>query len=562
MPRAACLLLSLVSASCLVASGKVEIILEDLPESQQSTFEFLEVTVVAASDTNGQDVVCEGFLDGSLRTDAPSLRIESTQLFRPAQEAPSTIGHLGEGRHLFVVMATDPLCAVVARGCSDVTLRSGDDRTVPVRLATPMGNLHCGEQMACVEGRCRPCENDGDCDDGIACTTEQCDAGQCNRAQVSPIPDRKCGAALDHDCDGIVDDRQGCGACQNPIGLERVHTIETAAAQIAIIGPKPSGVGSSELYVATPATLEVYEISDSGSASLLGSSDHESITPFKPVVMSNHVIVGGSGRAGLFLFDRGALRTGGAEPIATVGEGFGALNGLGANVQTAFISTAFTLGTIDLRWLPFLPEPITLATSDWLGAQQFEANLDVFLSVALRSLSFGILAQGREVLETGVHSVTSGLGFDVAFHGEDNVLLARGTSGLHRIPLDVYITPSDGEWIPARATRISFPTDCHLSDNDIECHQLQSVEPVGDRAAVFTSALPGSATEFTMVHLANFDNDGAGELLESHVLSEQDAETTEIAVAGDFVYVAARPYNPAGSLGAGAVDIYRIVCAD
>jgi hypothetical protein len=148
--------------------------------------------------------------------------------------SPPGLGHLGEGRFLMLVRAWSRGCRL-AQACQEFEVVDGveDDVRLELRQFLALGSS-CPAETQCDDGlctRCFDCCLETDCNDGDPATSDACVAGMCTtsddldrdgfpatddcddrRPAVRPGALIECGEALDFDCDGVIDDLEGCAA--------------------------------------------------------------------------------------------------------------------------------------------------------------------------------------------------------------------------------------------------------------------------------------------------------------------------------------------------------------
>ena len=550
--------LVLALSGCFTASGSLEVSRAELPSEVAGSIVRLEVEVVAVR-AGAESLGCDE-ARGDDPSTTPGLEVVYDASYLLGLEAPEAVGHLSAGRYLFVARARSEACAVVARGCSDASLRSGEDRTVTVTLRPEASPEGCEPGEICTAARCGPCSEASDCDDGELCTRDECRDGRCVSTPYVPDADgdghgtmacggddcddgdrsvypgapRRCGAGRDHDCDGIVDDRQGCGVCAGASGLTRVQTLDTPAVGLFALGPDESG--AVELFVSAAEAVEVYRSDDAGRFALVATSRVEGTGLMAPQVVGDHTLVPARSAQGAWLFDTDELRAGGAEPLGQLGGGVGVATAFLAGSRMAYISLAtFTgsLATVDLSGLPAIDEPVIALGSDrWRTSNALEAHGGWLFGMLGQSVAFAELDPSTGAVLAGSYkSVGSGYGSNLAVTA-DHVLLAQGDYGLLLLDREELVgAPGagccEGSW------RLPLPTGC------TECENATGVDVVGpDRAVVMTFST--RSTPRTHVYLVDISDLEDLRELAAFGLSNPAATGREVVVRGGRVYVAAR----------------------
>lgn len=143
------------------------------------------------------------------------------------------LGPFAEGRVLVLVRARDADCQL-AQTCHEVELEGRNESEVRIEVLEFLPEeVTCPARYRCEAGQCAFCGGcclDVECNDEDPRTTDVCAAGACRVADdldedgvAAPVdcddriweahPDGfpACGYNLDHDCDGLVDELDGCG---------------------------------------------------------------------------------------------------------------------------------------------------------------------------------------------------------------------------------------------------------------------------------------------------------------------------------------------------------------
>ena len=272
---------------------------------------------------------------------------------------------------------------------------------MPASLSEEPG---CGAGLACSGGQCLPCEADSECDDGDPCTADTCETSEGPRlcthvsaqsdadgdgfgsaacggddcddddAAAYPGAAQRCGEAADHDCDGIVDDTQGCGSCSGATGLRYLYTIRTPATGLFVIGAPPEDpAGDHELFVAAPGSIQVYRAPASppaGALAPIGETTYDLGEPLAPQVMGDSTIVANFGSQGQLVYRTADLRAGGAVPLneRPLGVHLGLVSAFVAGTRYGYFSVGASGGTLAIARLSDLPavgEAFLFAGSEW-----------------------------------------------------------------------------------------------------------------------------------------------------------------------------------------------------
>jgi hypothetical protein len=228
---------------------------------------------------------CEDLLDRTGEVEFTDSLAHST--FAPS--APISLGPFGDGRVLVLVRVRDEDCRL-AQACREVDLGGRDENDVLVEISDFLAeDVTCPLRYRCAAGRCDPCGgccDDVECNDHTPGTTDVCVRGSCDVAvdldrDGVPAPadcdDRvreaypgafpACGYSLDHDCDGVVDETDGCGAPQCWLGTAQVLETypELQAQSLAQFG----GLVVAALYEASGIVLWLGSL-DGGGLSEVG----------------------------------------------------------------------------------------------------------------------------------------------------------------------------------------------------------------------------------------------------------------------------------------------------
>jgi hypothetical protein len=190
--------------------------------------------VDAASDADGDQrrrpETCRELLSLSDELDFPEAE---AQVALTAEER-AQLGLIGDGRVLVLARGRDADCRLY-QSCREVEISPGDQSEVRIELNEPfVPATTCPSAHRCEAGRCRPCNgccDDVECSDTFPSTTDVCQEGRCQVAhdldgdgfpapedcddrlrEVHPGAFTACGYDLDHDCDGQIDDLDGCNA--------------------------------------------------------------------------------------------------------------------------------------------------------------------------------------------------------------------------------------------------------------------------------------------------------------------------------------------------------------
>jgi len=552
-----------------------------------SSLAALEVDVFQPTGSGVAGLTCSSLLDGTHDPDGPlleSARVGGLDMDTDAHAA--TLEGFATGRTLFLIRGRDEACGAVAAGCAEAPLFSEQMAVVTVRLLPVDVPSPCPATTACVDGRCVTCDSDEQCDDGDPCTFGECDEGTCtfSAAQtdgdrdgagaavcggddcddadplVYPGAARRCGRGVDHDCDGVIDDAQGCGECNGATGLVLRASIDTPAVGLFAVGSEPDGDGIQELFVGTPASIEVYTVPASGAPSLQGSTPFLGVEPLPPAVLGAYTLVADFGTGGLRLFETEALRAGDGEALSHVGTEQGTVSAMVADRRYAYIAVGAgegSLATIPTSGLPALPEPETM-----LGSGQWRNSAALALDRGpSRGWIFGVLGQyiawaelddGGEVLRSGSASVMEGFGWDIAVLPEW-LLLAQGDRGLMMVDR-ARVVSDERCCSEADYSYLMLPAGCV----DEHCEHTVVVAPLGaDRVLAMTHTNSGPQRSFLYL-IDTSDPSALAPVGDPIPLSHPTATGRDIWVSGSTVYVAGKVQDEA----AGVVDVFDLVCPD
>lgn len=208
-------------SACAAEERQLVVVLHDEVDSDAVRF---EVTVLRPT----ADVTCGGLLVDTDTLEFP----DAVAQIEFERETPAPLGHLAEGRYLMLVRGWSLDCRLT-QGCREFEVAKGIEEEVSVELTEFLSTAPaCPESHQCSEARCIFCAEccfDWECNDNDIETTDVCVEGSCavhddhdedgvpqpmdcddRNEEVRPgaIPD--CGHALDLDCDGMIDDLEGC----------------------------------------------------------------------------------------------------------------------------------------------------------------------------------------------------------------------------------------------------------------------------------------------------------------------------------------------------------------
>jgi hypothetical protein len=368
----------IVPALCVVACGAEGSLVIDA--SAVSEARAIELSVFGVVESGEAATLCEGLRSGAIGVDDGRLRLLRELAFHVDEAAPE-IGSVPAGETIFlaVARADAPGCPAVGSGCvaRDLVERQSVDVDIVVEPAA--SPLPCPSDRACVAAECRdcasdfecddalvctdddcaagrcvheaiagcaPCEGAGDCDDGDPCTQDDCVARQCTHSPAADVDrdgdgqaldlcggddcddgdastylgaPRQCGEAIDHDCDGRIDDDQGCTPCEPTSAAAFVHlgTIDVDARRglTAIGATEPSRADPVVLYALSATDLRAFSVDPAGVATELGSITHGANDPLAPLVVGDRLLlVERNTPYRLLVFSRAALEAG--EPAA------------------------------------------------------------------------------------------------------------------------------------------------------------------------------------------------------------------------------------------------------
>lgn len=209
-----------VLLSCGVEDRQIVIALHNEVDEDASRLEvilFRASSAISCSDLLGEETI--DFPDALSQVAFP-------------REAPVPLGQLGEGRYLLLTRAWSQDCRV-ALECQEFEVARGVEEDIQVGLTDFLSlSSSCPESYRCGESQCVFCNEccfDWECNDNTPETTDVCIVGECSvstdhdddsislphdcddrREEVFPGATPTCGHALDHDCDGVIDDLEGC----------------------------------------------------------------------------------------------------------------------------------------------------------------------------------------------------------------------------------------------------------------------------------------------------------------------------------------------------------------
>lgn len=519
------------------AEGALVIDVSAVPEARA-----VELHVLAV-DGGEPEELCDGLLSGVIDVGDERLRPLRELAFFVDEPAPE-VGVVPAGETIFLafVRADANGCPTVGSGCvaRDLVERRSVDVEIGVEPTTT--TRPCPPDLACVAAQCRDCASDAECGDGLPCTDDTCDAGRCVHAGVSgcvpctdaaqcddddpcthddcvaeqcaftPDPDadrdddghaldrcggddcddddpttfagatRQCGAALDHDCDGRIDDDQGCAACEPTATATFGHlaSIEADARRgMTVIGSdEPAGAGPVVLYALSAADLRVFSVEPTGAVSELGSFAHGAADPLAPVVAGDRLVLAERGTPfRLLVFSRAELEAGQAgTPTILESPPWGRpYSVLATGRELHVTANPDSLWTIDLDDLDALVPPASPAfegddywdnCADMLRAGSYLLCLTPLSG--LGKLSVAQLAAPGGVAPAGQFSLFLAEAYDLEYlpdrGGEDWIALAQRDEGLVYVDvadleLDAtawtreYQEDLDRSWFPAQDCR-------------------------------------------------------------------------------------------------------------
>jgi hypothetical protein len=409
------------------ASGSIVVDVSALPAARA-----LELDILTATRTGDEEALCGELSSGAIGIDDTRLSLLRRLTFGVDEESPE-LGLLPLGRTIFLVLARSeaPRCPAVGIGCVVQALEDGRSVAVEVvvdPLPSPLpcpadrsctdafcgpclDGAECGDDDPCTDDRCEagscvhdavagclPCAGDEECDDDDPCTVDSCASGRClfalesprdhdgdehaldecggddcddDDAQVHAGADRRCGSGVDHDCDGTIDDAQGCGPCV-PTDLATFGLPETIAVDardgLFVVGTEdPSSTEELMLYALSPTEIQVVAVRREGGYRAMGTTSHGANNPLPPVVVGEHLVlveIGDPSR--LMVFTRDALAEGTAgSPVVLEDPPWGRPRSIFVTDRTLYVTTWPTsLWAVDLDDLPEVPEPTGILLND------------------------------------------------------------------------------------------------------------------------------------------------------------------------------------------------------
>lgn len=334
------------------SEGSLVVDLSALSELQPH---FIEISIARADNADEEDTLCEMLGSATIDLDDPGLIVVKRISFRVEEQAPE-IGLLSPGSSLFIgrVRGADGRCPLVGAGCTIRELEEHESVEVEIVVEPLDSPMDCPLEMACADGECRPCLDATECDDGDSCTDDDCADGTCRHDEISAcrpcegdefcddddpcttdrctgsvcvysseVPpdedddghvldlcggddcddddllafqgaDRRCGRAVDHDCDGMVDDLQGCEPCHpGPLAtINHLVDIDLDARQgLFVVGTDEPTISKRLVYAISPSNVAVASLDSEGTIEMLGSISHEAADPLAPTVLGDSVVL-------------------------------------------------------------------------------------------------------------------------------------------------------------------------------------------------------------------------------------------------------------------------------
>lgn len=232
--RAGMIAVVLFLGACGAEERQLVVVLHDEVDSDAVRFEVMVFRPAA-------DTTCGGLLGDTNTLEFP----DAVAQIEFERDAPLPLGHLGEDRFLMMVRAWSVDCRL-AHACREFEVAKGVEEEVRVELTEFLStDPTCPESYQCAETQCVYCDEccfDLECNDNLPETTDVCVAGSCSvesdhdedgvplpldcndrNGDVHPGATPDCGHALDFDCDGLIDDSEGCTSPSCWLG----HVVET-----------------------------------------------------------------------------------------------------------------------------------------------------------------------------------------------------------------------------------------------------------------------------------------------------------------------------------------------
>lgn len=623
------LCLSLLLLGC-EARGALTLDLSRVP-----TARFIELDIFTAATAGEEEQLCQGLAAGTIDHDDPRLQRERRLTFHVDETAPR-IGRLPAGRNLFSVLvrALEPRCAAVGTACEIHQLAEGDSVDVALEVAPLPGAWVCPPELACDDGACRACVENSDCDDADGCSVDRCQAGQCQHeliddcisctsaencvdddpctedrcldgvcsnvtdpeidtdedgfvaaqcggddcddenGAVNPAAARRCGFALDHDCDGTIDDQQGCGSCEPTEGLTvtDLGTLPTDASQGFFVVGSHNADDPRTLYALAPTALTIATVAGDGSFDLIATVTHGANDPLPPLLFGEHLIlVEHAPPYRAFLFSREALHNGEVgEPVVVEEPRWGRPSvAMVVGGRLAISTRPASLWLVELDQLPVLvaPESAAMSGSSYWGdctamvrvGQQL-VGLEPLIDQSLLSLvsleSSGALRPLRQYfLDASQPFEVSGLPRD---DGTSDIAVSnreRGALFIDHEALQLDPTAWTGE-LQDEFGELRLP-DASCRDTN-SCDHVTRMAPIGTTGVALLSRDDPTPSEATL-RLTIATRDGELRTLHSNDVSLPQTfpgagET--LVVSGDFIFVASTPRGSAAG-----VRLFRLSCS-
>jgi len=509
-----------------------------LEESRLAQVNAIDVDVYQPAGTELRRLSCESALELSSGPDAGVLESVHVAEGRLDPGAPNVVFEGLEPTETFVVArALSESCVSLGAGCTSRQLVSGESATLHILLEADDEGTACHTGRLCVEGMCVPCESDGQCEDEDPCTEDSCHEGSCVlNPNYAP----------------------GCGTCVSARGIQHRTSFDALSTGIAAIPREPGVPAPQELVVVAPGIIELHEVPSSGEPLRVAVTHHEAHAPLPPVVVGDWVIVA-DGRGDLVeVYQTSALRSGDAEAIAAVDEGYGPFTSVAAGDRFAYLATGNALASlvlVDITELPMLPSIGPEDVSSYFPSPVLLA-LDVGPSGSWLygvNRRFPCAAQLDEDGRLSGSTIFSHYVGDVRAADLSSrwLFVAGGEQGLtmiDRLRIEDPDNCCDGEAIHEHR----LPLDCLGSD----CEPVVAAAVAGeDRAVVVTSRGwdPAGAT----IYLLDVSDPSAVAVVVSAVsLARPAYQGLELLVVDSTVYVAG--INAAGDDG--RIDVYDLLC--
>jgi hypothetical protein len=592
--------LALMLALCCACNPEGSLRL-DLAAIDEPTPLFLEVNIWSAASPADAEALCGELSAGLVDEVDPAFELVRELGFHEGERSPD-IGLVPPGPTVFFARAREPdRCQLVATGCVARDLADGDTVDVVIRLAPLVSPQPCPVELVCDDAECRQCVDDTECDDDDPCTVDRCDAAACVFSpQVSPDPDvdgdghcleacgggcddcddgnpsvnggaaRRCGAALDHDCDGVIDDAQGCDSCVPDMDgtIEHVATLAIDASQgLFVVGPDPEAAQPGLLYAVSQTEVTVCTVEQSGVVSPdCTSTPHGLTSPLPPAVVGEHLLLLGTGTEdGLGVYARSALGEG---PLTEIGR-WGTPRAMLVDRDTLFVAASpGQLWAVDIGHLPEIEEPPVVVVEDWAEPCAGMARAgDYLLGIKPLAVDGALYVAGMTEsapLYCDEQILTYGLPKDI------DVFLGLGESGflgVAQMQEGVTLIPLGHLWdelcwpptLQDEFNHAEFPFYGCGPDGSGPCERAFRTFGFGASAsAVLTREIPGQATRHTLylIDVSPVTMEFDPTIGPSIEVTTGDTWEDQLFVSGAIVFV-----GTTTSSGQAVVETYRIPCS-